>query len=148
MLVVIVYFEDQSFFLQASKKNIINELQIKSLGILWMDIGLKIYIEDMLNLIERSIFKSWWVVLFTLFCYGLYEHSGSKKSNDYMQLYTQLLNLQSEFARQVKIQEDLHLQINSQSDPDWLELTLMKGLGLVPEKQTKVFFTNIDSWNQ
>ena len=37
--------------------------------------------------------------------------------------------------------EDLKLQINSQKDPAWIELTLMKGLGLVPEGQLKVYFT-------
>lgn len=32
------------------------------------------------------------------------------------------------------------LEINSQSDPAWVELMLMKNLGLVPEGQIKVFF--------
>lgn len=36
--------------------------------------------------------------------------------------------------------EDLVLQIHSQSDPAWIQLTLMKGLGLVPDGQMKVFF--------
>ncbi len=36
--------------------------------------------------------------------------------------------------------EDLVLQIQSQSDPAWIQLTLMKGLGLVPDGQMKIFF--------
>lgn len=94
-----------------------------------------------MQLIETWIFKSWWVVLFGLICFAAYERGAGQKSKDYSQLQNQLLELQDEYARQVKVQEDLHLQINSQSDPDWLELVLMRGLGLVPEKQTKVFFT-------
>jgi hypothetical protein len=32
------------------------------------------------------------------------------------------------------------LQINSQSDLAWIELTLMKGLGVAPEDSQKVYF--------
>ena len=38
-------------------------------------------------------------------------------------------------------QKGLLRQINSQNDPAWIELMLMKEMGLVPEGQTKVFFT-------
>lgn len=92
--------------------------------------------------VEKWIFKTWWVVLFALICFAFYERGIGNKSRDYAQLQRQLQELQDEYASQVKTQEDLHLQINSQSDPEWQELVLMKGLGLVPEKQTKVFFTN------
>jgi hypothetical protein len=34
----------------------------------------------------------------------------------------------------------LLMQIHSQSDPAWIELTLMRVLGTVPENQTKVYF--------
>ncbi|MCE2983850.1 MAG: hypothetical protein LW832_09830 [Parachlamydia sp.] len=49
-------------------------------------------------------------------------------------------HLQKEKRTALKRQEDLQLQINSQSDPAWIELTLMKGLGLVPEGEQKVYF--------
>ena len=102
----------------------------------------------MLKLIEQSIFKSWWVILFALCCFAFYERGIGQKSRDYAQLQHQLVELQDEYAHLVKVQEDLRLQINSQSDPDWLELVLMRGLGLVPEQQTKVFFTNQGTWNR
>lgn len=37
-------------------------------------------------------------------------------------------------------QEELMQQINSQSDPLWVQLILMKVLGLVPEGQKKIHF--------
>lgn len=103
---------------------------------------------SMLEFLERWIFKSWWIVIFSLCCFALYERGVGQKSRDFGYLQRHLLELQDEYAHQVKIQEDLHLQINSQSDPDWLELVLMRGLGLVPEKQKKVFFTNHDTPKQ
>lgn len=102
----------------------------------------------MSELLERWLFKSWWVILFALCCFAIFERGVGHKQRDYARLQHQLIELQDEYANQVKIQEDLRLQINSQSDPDWLELVLMRGLGLVPEKQTKVFFTSQSEWKQ
>lgn len=53
------------------------------------------------------------------------------------QQYAELLN---EEKKALALNQDYTLQINSQSDPEWIELTLMKGLGLVPEDQVKVVF--------
>ena len=36
--------------------------------------------------------------------------------------------------------DDLLLQIQSQKDPQWIELVLRRRLGLIPEGQTKVYF--------
>lgn len=113
-----------------------------------MDIVPTRYTYCMLLILEKWLFKSWWVILFSLCCFAIYERGVNLKHRDYTQLQHQLVELQDEYAAQVKIQDDLRLQINSQSDPDWLELVLMRGLGLVPEKQTKVFFTSQSQWNQ
>lgn len=55
-------------------------------------------------------------------------------------LMSRYLALKAEQRLLEAVQEDLLLQINSQSDPAWVELILMKGLGLVPEGQTKAVF--------
>lgn len=94
----------------------------------------------MMKMIEYWVMRSWWVILFTLLCFGLYEQGVRSKEHDYAMLHRQLVELELEQERLVRVQEDLKLQINSQSDPDWIELVLMRGLGLVPEGQTKVFF--------
>lgn len=40
--------------------------------------------------------------------------------------------------------QDLLLHVHSESDPAWMELVLMKRLGLVPEDQVKVYFSPIE----
>lgn len=92
--------------------------------------------------LEEIFAKSWWVILFMLCCYLSYEQGLQKKDIDLSKLQTQLEYLQKRKKLLLLQQEDLQRQINSQSDPAWVELVLMKGLGLSPEGQTKVLFTN------
>jgi hypothetical protein len=71
----------------------------------------------------------------------MYLHAMKKKRQVLEVLKCQLYALQSEKQFLLEEKQDLKLQINSQKDPAWIELTLMKGLGLVPEGQLKVHFT-------
>jgi hypothetical protein len=70
----------------------------------------------------------------------LYEQGMKKREVDYGMLLRQYQNLTKQKQIAMDYKESLQLQINSQSDPAWVELTLMKGLGLVPEGQVKFFF--------
>jgi hypothetical protein len=80
------------------------------------------------------------VILFALLCYLAYEKGMRTWDREYVKLSRRYKELETEKMLLSSIQEDLLLQINSQSDPGWVELVLMKGLGLVPEGQTKVYF--------
>ena len=91
---------------------------------------------------EEKFISSWWVILFILGCYLFYEQGLKKRDQDFSKLHMQYLELQKESQLAHAQQENLLLQINSQSDPDYVELILMKGLGLVAEGQTKVLFTD------
>lgn len=84
--------------------------------------------------------RSWWVIIIFLVCYLLYEHGMRSWENEYSLLRHRYIELEDEKQRLSAIQEDLLLQINSQSDPAWVELVLVKGLGLVPEGQIKFYF--------
>ena len=95
-----------------------------------------------LQKIEKTLINSWWVILFVLGCYLSYENGLQKKDQDLAKLQFQHTELQKRKKQLLLQQEDLKRQINSQSDPEWVELVLMKGLGLTPEGQTKVLFTN------
>jgi len=88
--------------------------------------------------------KYWWVALFVALCAGVYSHALQKKSLVLSQLHQQYTHLLEEKAEADQRFEDLTLQINSQSDPAWIQLMLMKGLGLVPDGQQKVFFYEDD----
>lgn len=93
----------------------------------------------------RIVAQSWWVILFVSICGLVYFNSISKKNAVLAVLDQHLRTLNGEKASLLQEKEDLLLQINSQSDPAWIRLTLMKGLGLVPEGQLKVYFYSDDN---
>lgn len=92
------------------------------------------------NIISSIVMRSWWVIAFVIACTIIYEQGLKKRDFLYQQLTEQWMSLQKEKQGALYHQQNLQLQINSQSDLAWVELTLMKGLGLVPEGQKKVYF--------
>lgn len=84
--------------------------------------------------------KSWWVLIFCSGCLAIYAQGMQKKSLACVDLKNRIEKLEWEKTLSVSTQQELQLQINSQNDPAWIELTLMKQLGVVPEGQMKVFF--------
>ncbi len=90
--------------------------------------------------IDHLFIRSWWVIAFIFACAIFYEQGLKEREHLYKQLTEQLIILQREKQQAFTQQQNLQLQINSQSDLAWIELTLMKGLGLVPEGQQKVYF--------
>ena len=92
------------------------------------------------RLIDIVFIKSWWVIAFLLLCAIFYEQGLKQRDVLYQQLTDQWTSLQKEKEQALLHQQSLQLQINSQSDVAWIELTLMRELGLVPEGQQKVFF--------
>lgn len=93
--------------------------------------------------VELSIIRFWWVIFFCLLCSIFYEQGYNRIESDYSKLKEQLIKLEVEKEKALALQENLLLQLESQSDPAWVEMLLMKGLGVVPEGQTKVFFKKI-----
>lgn len=71
------------------------------------------------------------------------EQNEKGRKTEYQRLSKQKQELMERRLTALAIQQDLRQEINGQSDPAWVELTLMKGLGLVPEGQRKVYFQKI-----
>lgn len=94
---------------------------------------------------EEMFIRSWWVILFILGCYLSYEQGLQKKDRDFAKLQWQYTELQKKKKMLLSLQENFRRELNSQNDPAWIELVLMKELGVVPEGQTKVLFTNEQS---
>lgn len=92
------------------------------------------------RLFEELIQKSWWVILFFLVCLFSYDQAIKRREREVKQLRSKLLDVHDQKKISLEKQEDLKLQIASQNDPAWIEMTLKKGLGLVPEGQKKVLF--------
>jgi hypothetical protein len=91
--------------------------------------------------IEEMTIHSWWVVIYLLLSYALYEKAIYHHEITFSQLHHKFIELEQEKQQALALKQELKLQINSQSDPAWIELSLMRKLGLVPEGQTKVYFT-------
>ncbi len=92
------------------------------------------------SIAKETFLNSWWVLLFTLFCFMVYEQFAIKSHETYKALSRQLMVLQFEKNKALTEQKRLSREVNSQNDPAFIELTLMKELGLTPEGQTKVLF--------
>lgn len=90
--------------------------------------------------IYTFFFRFWWTILVLLFCYGFYLHGMRKKKELYSELKEKITLLEGRLAMAKNMKEDLLLQIDSQTDPAWIEILLKKHLGMVPFGQTKVYF--------
>jgi hypothetical protein len=92
------------------------------------------------KLFSELVIRSWWVHLFLLGCYWFYAHGMVKKNQSLASLEMRRTTQIEEKQLALQMQRELLLQIKSASDPQWIELTLMRELGVVPEGQTKVHF--------
>lgn len=72
----------------------------------------------------------------------IFYHGFTKKNHEIAKHKNEIAKLQEEREKQKAINEDLKLRVNSQNDPSWIELVLMRELGLVPKGKIKVHFTN------
>lgn len=90
--------------------------------------------------IERFFWSFWWVCLVMITSLVVLEQGLKSLKENHAQLHQQLALMMKERDKALALRDNLKLQINSQSDPAWVELTLKKELGLVPEGHTKVLF--------
>jgi len=89
---------------------------------------------------EGFLFRNWWVLVILILCLILYEQGVNSYKDQQVYLSTRMEDLVQEKQLLRQQQEDIRLQIYSQSDPDWIELTLMRVLGVVPDGQKKMYF--------
>ncbi|MFI5334723.1 MAG: hypothetical protein ACHQT8_06155 [Chlamydiales bacterium] len=88
--------------------------------------------------------RNWWVILFFGLCYLIYSHGMHKKKATLSELQGRYSELEAEKLVLVEQQNELRMQVRSQGDPAWVEMTLVKALGLVPDGQRKVYFETQD----
>ena len=92
------------------------------------------------KIIELVIFRSWWIVLFLIISYIGFDRVIKNKNKEIFEVKNRLELLEEEKQIALNSKEELLLRINSQSDSSWVEMILMKELGVVPEGQLKVHF--------
>ena len=85
--------------------------------------------------------KWWWVIAVLGILYLLYFQSVREKRGVIAQLDGRIEQLDEAKQSCLEKRDELLLKIGSFDDPAYVEMTLMKQVGVVPEGQTKVFFT-------
>lgn len=89
---------------------------------------------------QELFIKSWWVWTFAIACFGLYEQASMKVARDITALDKEILSLEEQIVAASEKKQYLTLQQESFSDPAWIELTLIRVLGMVPEGYTKIYY--------
>jgi hypothetical protein len=82
----------------------------------------------------------WWVGVVCSTAALFYFNAMHEKRSTLKELSIRFEEIEKEKTLALQKQEDLRLQIASQSDPGWIEMVLMRDLGLVPEGWLKVHF--------
>jgi len=89
---------------------------------------------------QRFVLESWWVWTFAIVCFGLYEQGAMKLEREIALLEKERDSLKAKITQAAIQQQELRLQINSQNDAAWIELVLIRALGVIPEGTTKVYY--------
>lgn len=94
------------------------------------------------RLFDVIVFRSWWVILILLITLFFFDYTYQEQKNQEARLLLrkQELNRKIQELQQHNIQ--LIDELNSQSDPKWIELLLMRDLGLVPPGVKKFHASN------
>lgn len=83
---------------------------------------------------------NWWVIGFCALAGAAHFHFVKEKKDSLSSLISRLEEMEKEKGLALERREDLQLRIASQTDPAWIEMILMRDLGVVPEGFLKVHF--------
>ena len=88
--------------------------------------------------------KNWQSLATILFCIGCissYWVASRNRQVVLSELSFRVQELKKEHLLALNERDDLMLRLQSESDPAWIEMMLMKELGVVPEGWVKIRFT-------
>lgn len=88
--------------------------------------------------------QSWWVIVFCLFCIMAYEQKLHEIQINRMQLNNEMEQLKKSKKELLYLQKNLSLTLENQKKEEWIELTLMKKLGVIPKETRKILFQKED----
>ncbi|MEN9654560.1 MAG: hypothetical protein RL235_672 [Chlamydiota bacterium] len=88
----------------------------------------------------QSIRSWWWALALFIVALMAYVPMLRAKSSELDELHFRLAEMEKECRAAIQEQELLNLTLASQSDPAWIEMVLMRDLGLCPDGFLKVHF--------
>ncbi|MBS0625033.1 MAG: hypothetical protein JSS32_03185 [Verrucomicrobia bacterium] len=94
----------------------------------------------MQHAISSWIQRSWWVVAFSAVVGLIYMHALKDRNAALAEISFRFQEMEKERFMVLQEKEDLQLRIASQNDPAWIEMVLMREIGVVPEGWIKVHF--------
>ncbi len=87
------------------------------------------------------VYGKYCLFLFVLgISYLLYFQSVQKKNASLIELQTKLQKLEMQKEKALILQDNLQAKLASLCEPEFIKLTLMEKLGVVPDGQIKVHF--------
>jgi hypothetical protein len=90
--------------------------------------------------LSKELFFAASLAGFAIITFGVYEQASCKIMKSIKKLEIKALHLQEAIKEEEALQVELKMQGESLSDPSWVELALIKSLGLVPEGYTKIYY--------
>jgi len=88
----------------------------------------------------QAIVRSWWVVVFFLFSFVVYDQSIKAKNSELLALQCRFESICDGKEKLLLEKEDLQSRIASCQDSSFVEQLLIKELGVVPKGYMKVYF--------
>ncbi len=82
----------------------------------------------------------WWTATFCLSVGVIYGQGIRTRNEGLLGVTHRLAAMEREYATCLEQNEMLSLRLASQSDPAWIELVLLRQMGVVPEGFLKVHF--------
>jgi hypothetical protein len=82
----------------------------------------------------------WWTATFCLLIAGLYGQGMKKQNASLREVTLRFSEIEHETLLAMEEKENLSLRLASQSDPAWIELVLLRQMGVVPDGFLKVHF--------
>jgi len=89
---------------------------------------------------RQFLLKNWWVIAFVLMAGAIYTQAIHKKNQLLATLKEKVETLNDTKVQQLERKQQLLLRIQSQEDPDFIELLLKEKLGVIEQGELKVVF--------
>lgn len=89
---------------------------------------------------RRLFLENWWVVALMVMAVAIYAQAIHKKNRLEQKLQEKVKELKITQKEEEEKKEQLLLRLQSQDDPEWMELVLKEKLGVTGEGELKVVF--------
>lgn len=84
--------------------------------------------------------ETWFLIVYIILAVIVFEWNVNQVDKHAEKFITEKSRLEKAIAEKKEEQVRLNEMIMSESDPQWIELTLMKVLGVIPEGTKKIYF--------